>query len=144
MCNQVYNLLKVTNSTLGYRHSEASKILISLFYKNRKISHITRDIKRKILLPWWGKCLNKMHVNNMRLGNLLRKPLKTTHIYTGEIKEFISLTEAGKLLGISRITVTKYLSQNVIYNDYKFNTYELIENSEKIYNVIKKTTFIIN
>lgn len=117
--NPEYNILKIAGSPLGYRHSEASKKLISIASKNRKVLESTRDIKREILL---GKSLKKEHIENLRLGNTLRKSVIVTDNETGDIKEFISLTEAGKYLGISRVTVGKYLSKGTLYNKYKISS----------------------
>jgi len=58
----------------------------------------------------------------MRLGNTLRKSVIVTDNETGDIKEFISLTEAGEYLGISRVTVGKYLSKGTLYNKYKISS----------------------
>jgi predicted transcriptional regulator len=58
----------------------------------------------------------------LRLGNTLRKSVIVTDTETGDIKEFISLTEAGEYLGISRITVGKYLSKGTLYNKYKISS----------------------
>ena len=141
--NPEYNILKVAGSPLGYRHSEAAKKLISIASapsggggrlahplsqqvgisvreaKNRKVLESTREIKRRILL---GKTLDKEHIENLRLGNILRKSVIVTDTETGNIKEFISLTEAGEYLGISRITVGKYLSKGTLYNKYKISS----------------------
>lgn len=117
--NPEYNILKVAGSPLGYRHSEAAKKLISIASKNRKVLESTREIKREILL---GKTLDKEHIENLRSGNTLRKSVVVTDTETGNIKEFISLTEAGEYLGISRITVGKYLSKGIFYNKYKISS----------------------
>lgn len=117
--NPEYNILKLAGSPLGYRHSEAAKKLISIASKNRKVLESTRDIKREIFL---GKTLDKEHIENMRLGNSLRKSVIVTDTETGNIKEFLSLTEAGEYLGISRITVAKYLSKGTVYNKYKISS----------------------
>ena len=107
-----YNLLKVAGSPLGYRHSEAAKKLIGLASKDREVKGSTRDLKREALS---GKNLSKEHVDKMRLGNTFRKTVIVTNKVTGETLEFPSLTETGKYLGISRITVRKYLLNNTPY-----------------------------
>ena len=119
MCNPEYNILKVAGSPLGYRHSEAAKKLISIASKGRSVSEKTREIKREIFL---GKTLDRDHVENMRLGNNLRKPVLVTDVETGDIKEFISLTEAGEYLGVSRVTVGKYLLKGTYYKNYKISS----------------------
>ncbi len=127
--NPEYNILKLAGSPLGYRHSEAAKKLISIASKNRKVLESTRDIKREILL---GKTLDKEHIENLRLGNSLRKSVIVTDTETGNIKEFISLTEAGEYLGISRITVGKYLSKGTVYNKYKISSPNASSNETQV------------
>ena len=110
-----YNILKVAGSPLGYRHSEAAKKLISIASKDRKVSESARDLKREALL---GKVLDKEHIEKMRLGNILRKPVLVTNKVTGDSMEFSSMTEAGKFLGLSRVSVSKYLVNNLSYKEY--------------------------
>jgi len=113
--NPEYNLLKIAGSPLGYRHSEAAKKLIGIASKNRKVSESTRDIKREALL---GKALDKEHLEKMRLSNTLRQSVLLTNTETGEIQEFSSMTDAGVYLGISRVSVRKYLLSNIPYKGY--------------------------
>lgn len=54
----------------------------------------------------------------MRLGNTFRKSVIVTNTETGETLEFPSLTETGKYLGISRISVSKYLLNNTPYKEF--------------------------
>lgn len=54
----------------------------------------------------------------MRISNTLRKSVLVTNTETGDVKEFSSLTEAGKYLGISRVSVNKYLLDNLPYKEY--------------------------
>jgi len=66
----------------GYRHSEASKKLISLALKNIKVSESTRELKREALL---GKVFDKERIENMRISNTFRKPVQITNTETGEV-----------------------------------------------------------
>jgi predicted HTH domain antitoxin len=68
----------------------------------------------------------------LRLGNSLRKSVIVTDTETGNIKEFISLTEAGEYLGISRITVGKYLSKGTVYNKYKISSPNASSNETQV------------
>ena len=52
----------------------------------------------------------------------MKKSVIVTDTETGDFKEFISLTEAGKFLGISRKTVDNYLSKGTLYNKYKISS----------------------
>lgn len=115
MFSPEYNILKVAGSPLGYRHSEAAKKLISLASQNRKVSESARDLKREALL---GKIFDKERIEKMRLSNTLRKSVIVTNKETGEIFEFSSMTDAGKYLGLSRVSVSKYLLKNIPYKNY--------------------------
>jgi len=113
--NPEYNILKVAGSPLGYRHSEAAKKLISLASKNRKVSENTRGLKREALL---GKTFDEERIKKMRLSNTFRKPVIVTNTETGETLEFSSLTDAGKYLGMSRVSVRKHLLKDIPYKQY--------------------------
>lgn len=54
----------------------------------------------------------------MRLSNTLRKSVLVTNNETGENLTFSSMTEAGEYLGISRVSVNKYLLNNIAYKEY--------------------------
>lgn len=110
-----YNILKVAGSPLGYRHSEAAKKLISIASKNRKVSESSRDLKRDALL---GKKLDKEHLEKMSLSNKLRQSVLLTNSETGDVKVFSSMADAGVYLGISRVSVKKYLLSNLSYKGY--------------------------
>lgn len=115
--NPEYNILKIAGSPLGYRHSEAAKARISLANKNKIVSESTRYLKRKSLL---GKPLDSERLEKMRVGNVLNQPVLLTNTETGDTLEFTSMTDAGKFLDISRITISKYLLKNLSYKGYTF------------------------
>lgn len=117
--NPEFNILKVAGSPLGYRHSEAAKKLISISSKDRKVSESTRELKREALL---GKFFEKERIDKMRLSNTLRKSVIVTNRDTRDILEFSSMIEAGKYLGISRVSVNKYLLSNIPYKEYTIST----------------------
>lgn len=129
LLNPEYNILKVAGSPLGYRHSEAAKKLISISSKNRIVSESTRDLKRESLL---GKTFDEERIEKMRLSNTFRKSVVVTKTETKETLEFPSMTEAGKYLGISRVSVRNYLLKNIPYKQYTISAkYPLDkENSE--------------
>lgn len=83
--------------------------------KNIKVSESTRELKREALL---GKVFYKERIEKMRISNTFRKPVQITNTETGEVLDFASLTDAGDYLGISRISVSKYLLNNLTYNKY--------------------------
>lgn len=114
-CKPEYNILKVAGSPLGYRHSEAAKKSIGIASKNRKVSESTRDLRRKSLL---GNTFDNIRIEKMRLSNTLRKPVLLTNTETGKREEFPSMTDAGVYLGISRVSVGKYLVRNMPCKGY--------------------------
>ena len=116
--NPEYNILKVAGSPSGYRHSEASKTLIGLASKNRYVAESTRDLRREALI---GKVFCEERLEKMRMSNLLRQPVIITNSETGEKQAFSSLTDAGAYLGISRVSVRKYLLSDIPYNGYTFS-----------------------
>src|SRR6266540_1208083 len=142
-----FNILKVAGYSLGFKHSEATKELMSQLAKGRKISpetlikmksrvvsdvarakistalkgrevsEETRDLKRKALL---GGKHSKETVEKMTLSNTFRQPILLTNMETGETQEFTSMTEAGKYLGVSRVVISHYLKKNTPYKGYQF------------------------
>jgi hypothetical protein len=76
------------------------------------------DKQRKALL---GKKFDKERIEKMRLSNILRKDVIVTNTETREILEFSSMTDCaprGKYLGMSRVSVKKYLLNNIAYKQY--------------------------
>jgi group I intron endonuclease len=116
--NPEYNVLKFAYSPLGYRHSEPAKKLIGLASKNRHVAESTRDLIREALV---GKVFDKERLEKMRMANLLRQPVLITNSETGDKQEFSSLTDAGAYLGISRVSVKKYLLSDIPYKGYTFS-----------------------
>ena len=110
-----YNILKVAGSTLGFRHSEASKTLIGLASKNRKVSEITRELRSKALL---GLKSTKEHVEKISKSNTFSQPVLLTNTETAETKEFTSMTDAGKYLKTSRVQIRNYLVKNIPFKGY--------------------------
>lgn len=54
----------------------------------------------------------------MRLSNTFRKSVLLTNTETGKTQEFSSMTDAGIYLDISRVSVRKYLLNNMPYKGY--------------------------
>ena len=124
-CKPEYNMLKIAGSPLGYTHSEAAKKLIGIASKHRKVSESSRNTRRKALL---GKALDNERLEKMRLSNTLRKSVLLTNTETGKIQVFSSKTDAGAYLGISRISVSKYLLNNMPYKGYTISKAPLKDN----------------
>lgn len=136
-----YNILKVAGSTLGYQHSEASKILIGLgsaassrrrpevASKNRKVSEISRELRSKALL---GLKLSKEHVDNLSKSNTFSQPILLTNMETGDSKEFSSMTDAAKYLGTSRTQLRNYLIKDIPLLGYLMSKVTTLHSGEDL------------
>ena len=60
--------------------------------------------------------MDSERLEKMRVGNVLKQAVLLTNTETGDTLEFSSMTDAGEFLDISRITVSKYLLNNLTYN----------------------------
>lgn len=99
-----YNIAKIAGSTLGYKHSQES------IEKMRNIILSDEVRERKTLAT-----VNASEAN--------RLPISVKNIITNEITMYLSLTEAGKALGVSRSAV----SQALLHNRLIKKTYKLKE-----------------
>jgi hypothetical protein len=62
--------------------------------------------------------LDNERLEKMRLSNTLRKSVLLTNRETGKTQVFSSKTDAGIYLGISRVSVSKCLLNNMPYKGY--------------------------
>jgi hypothetical protein len=62
--------------------------------------------------------LDNERLEKMRLSNTLIKSVLLTNTETGKTQVFSSKTDAGIYLGISRVSVSKYLLNNMPYKGY--------------------------
>jgi len=88
-----YNIATIAGSTLGYKHSKES------LEKMRNII-LNEEVRER-------KALATM---NASIAN--RLPISGKNIKTNEITMYVSLTEAGKALGVSRAAVSQALLHN--------------------------------
>jgi hypothetical protein len=72
--------------------------------------------------------LDNERLEKMRLSNTLRKSVLLTNTETGKTQVFSSNTDAGAYLGISRISVSKYLLKNMPYKGYTISEAPLKDN----------------
>lgn len=87
-----YNIVKVAGSTLGYKHSPES------IAKMRAIV-LSADVRaRKALATGAATAVRKM-------------PILVTNTITNETMEFDSLTEAGKVLAVSKTAISLALKE---------------------------------
>lgn len=109
-----YNILKKAGSLSGFKHSEATKELMSLNRLNHSVSEETRERIAKALAKG-----NSTIVKNIK---------------TNEIISFLSLRKAAEYLGIHHSYLAKLVSSNKFYLGKDFLVYKLPTTEEEIYN----------
>jgi len=88
-----YNIVKIAGSTLGYKHTSESLEKM----RNFVLSDEVRERKAK---------------STVNATASRRTPIIVENIETNEILEFISLTEAGKALGVTKGAISQALINN--------------------------------
>jgi hypothetical protein len=88
-----YNIVKTAGSTLGYKHTPAS-------LKKMRDFVLSEEVRER-------KALATANATASRRISIVVENIKTL-----EKSEYISLTEAGKALGVSRATVSQALLNN--------------------------------
>jgi hypothetical protein len=88
-----YNIVKIAGSTLGYKHTPAS-------LKKMRDFVLSEEVRER-------KALATANATASRRISIVVENIKTL-----EKSEYISLTEAGKVLGVSRATVSQALLNN--------------------------------
>jgi len=140
-----FNILKTAGSSLGFKHSEATKELMSQLAKGRHISEktlikmrdrtVTEEVKEKISATLQGRKFTSETLQRMsdaalgrkvseetklklRLNNNKRQIVKLTNAETGESKEFLFIREAAEYLGTSHTQIRNYYNKNKPYKGY--------------------------
>jgi hypothetical protein len=94
-----YNILEKAGNSAGFRHSAESKEKISLARQNY---------------------ISKSRFNLAAIGSRY-KPVKVKDLSSNSVKIFDSVRHTAKELKISRITVEKYIKNNIVYKNKKFS-----------------------
>ena len=143
-----YNILKVAGSSFGFKHSEATRELMSKIAKDRKfyketllkMKEPTLSEEVKLRISAATKCrklsqethqliskssLGHKHTKDtllkMALNNNKRQPIVLTNLNTGTYKEFPFMKEAAKYLDTSHTQIRNYLIRNKPYKGYKIS-----------------------
>lgn len=149
--NPEYNILKVVGSSIGFKHNEATKELmsklakgrnistetlikmknktvseevrlkISATLKNRKVSDETRKLMSKACI---GRKFSKETLLKLSLNNNKRQPVILTNLETGFSQEFLFMKDAAKYLNTSHTQIRNYLNKN---KPYKGHSIQLIK-----------------
>ena len=132
-----YNILKVANSRLGSKQSEATKIKIGISQKGVKHHFfgkihtdetrmkISESLKSSLMFK---NCI-KLRPKSFNLETKLKMSLRThgvkVKVFDQEnnlIKEFPTMISVALHFNISRTTVGRYLDKNKSYNGYIFKS----------------------
>ena len=120
-----YNILKIAGNSLGYKHTEATKKLLSESKKNSVLSETTRELIRVALK---GRVFSPETIEKRSTSSSTRQSVIITNIQTGEIKEFISLGAASLFLGITRYMLEKHGLNNNPCKGYKI---EILDEADR-------------
>jgi len=147
-CKPEYNLLKVAGSSFGFRHSEASKELMSQTAKGRVFSTetllkmkeriVSEEVKLKISTALKGRKFSqktrkllsaavsgrkrtKETLLKMALNNNKRQPIILTNLKTGISKEFLFMKDAAEYLGTSHTQIRNFYKNNKPYKGYSIS-----------------------
>lgn len=128
----LYNFKVTATSMLGYKHTKEAKAKMLEFYKDKQnhpmygkthtIDAIDLISKPGVLNPMFGK------KHSDKTKNLISKKLSKYPLGVGIyslnnelVSKFNNNTELAKHLGISKVTVGKYLNKDLVYNNlYRF------------------------
>lgn len=143
-----YNLLKVAGSSIGFKHSEATKELMSKSALGRTFSEetllkmrervVSKELKLKISAALKGREVStetrkliseaasvrrhtKEGLLKLALNNNKRQPIVLTNLETGISKEFSFMKEAAEYLGTSHTQIRNYLKCNKPYKGYSIS-----------------------
>lgn len=134
-----YNICKTAGSTLGRKHSEITKIKLSIASKGKK--HTPETILKiksykhtpEVLLKLKSytptpETIAKLKIYKPSSLNIIRTKLALsfkiiiTNITDNSIIEYYSIREASRNLNISHTTIRNYIKSGKIYNNkYLFN-----------------------
>jgi group I intron endonuclease len=116
--NPDYNVLSVAGSSLGFKHSEATK---ELFRKTRLGIKKARSLDKKSVSTF--SCSNIRPVSDKKRLNLSNNsykaiPVTLTNVETKVSTTFVSKNKAAAFLNVSEATVRKYLLEGRTCNGY--------------------------
>lgn len=110
-----YNILKFSDSSLGYKHKEATKKLLSESKKKIVMDEPTRELIRISLS---GRIISPEAIEKKRLSDCSRQSVTITNLQTGEMKDLPSLSAASSFLGITRYMLSNYMLNNTACKGY--------------------------
>lgn len=138
-----YNVLKQGYSSLGYKHTEATKELLSELAKNRVHSEITKNLIAKALTGENNPFYNKSHSKENIIRIIEAKSFYPVYVYNS-FKELLvilpSVSTLAKLIKSNHSTLVEFLKEQDIFRGewYFTNKPYNISDTPKIANWISK------
>lgn len=102
--NPEYNILKIAGSFRGFKHSDATKKVMSL----KKMDNVLSDVTRLKIATTLSKGVSVIVKNHV----------------TGQILSFISVRKAAEFIGIHHSYLAKTLNLNEFYSNSEFLIYK--------------------
>jgi len=124
----LYNFKEIATSMLGYKHTEEARLKMVEFYKNKENhpmygkTHTKKALalisKPGNLNPMYGK--KHSEESKSKISKSMSKYPLGVNIYdlnNNLLSKFNNNTELARHLGISKVTVSKYLNKSLVYKD---------------------------
>jgi group I intron endonuclease len=113
-----YNVLKLGYSSLGYKHTKETKILLSELAKNRKHSEQTKALIARALVGENNPFYNKSHSMESKIRIMESKSSYPVYLYNS-YKEllvvFPSVSGLAKLIKSNQPTLVETIKQNTMF-----------------------------
>ena len=113
-----YNVLKQGYSSLGYKHTEATKQMLSELAKNRVHSDKTKALISRVLVGENNPFYNKNHSINAKLRMIEANSAYPVYIYNSFRKLLVifpSVRTLAKLINSNHSTIVSYIKDKTIF-----------------------------
>ncbi|CAZ83565.1 unnamed protein product [Tuber melanosporum] len=130
-----YNVLKQGYSSIGYKHTEATKQMLSELAKNRIHSDQTKALISRALTGENNPFYNKTHSVETKLRMIEANSAYPVYIYNSYrelLVVFPSVTTLAKLINSNHSTIVSYIKNKVLFREIKNSSH------------IKKAIFVYN
>lgn len=113
-----YNVLKKGYSSIGYKHTEETKLLLKKLATNKKHSDLTKSLISKALVGENNPFYNKNHSIENKIRMIEANSLYPVYIYDISkilIVIFPSVTTLAKRIDSNHSTIIKYIKDQTLY-----------------------------
>ncbi|RYE15219.1 MAG: hypothetical protein EOP34_04070 [Rickettsiales bacterium] len=113
-----YNVLKQGYSSLGYKHTEETKKLLSELAKNRVHSDVTKDLIAKVLTGENNPFFNKSHSIESKVRMIEAKSAYPLYVYNSFKKLLViypSVLTLANLIKSNHSTIVDFIKKQTIF-----------------------------